>query len=127
MEKISLIKRLLYYIGLSLLSFLITVVFGGVFRESSLTFFIISVFFIPHYIFGRIFLKTKWFYKLIIPSVTALVSFGGLWWCILPLFDTIENEILYSFLFFIPIAFSWEITYQILIRCLNKNTTSQEL
>jgi len=124
MQLIPLIKRFLFYIGLSLISFLITVVFDGIFREYRITYFIIFAFLIPHYIFGLIFLKTKWIFKLFVPFATAYASFGGLW-LLVDILEQIDCSIMFesNMMFLVllfPIAIVWEIVYQIL-KCKKKS------
>lgn len=119
MQPVPLIIRLLFYIGLSLISFLITIIFGGIFREyNGKICLIIFVFLIPHYIFGLIFLKTKCFFKFIIPFVTALASFGGLW-LLIGLLEQIDCSIIFEsdmmlFTLFFPVAIVWEVVYLLL-------------
>jgi hypothetical protein len=125
MQPVSLIKRVLYYIFLSLISFT-TMIIGGLFaladpsdpsQDYRTTHYfpvilIIFVFLIPQYVFGLIFLKTKWIYKLIVPLATAIITFG----CLRLLGDTGFFKWLgYPlFLLVLPVVFSWEIAYQIL-------------
>ena len=86
-------------------------------REYGMLFFIISVFLIPHYIFGMIFLKTKLILKIILPFATSLISLGVLWM----MFQTTNLFDIYVFLMFLPFVIVWEITYQILTYEKNRN------
>jgi hypothetical protein len=116
MKQTPLIKRFLFYVGLSLICFLMTIALGGVFRESNIKIFVIFVFLIPHYVFGLIFLKTKLIFKLIAPFITAIGSFSVLWFMgQAGFFDIVNTTITYLIMFLIVIIF-WEIVYQILIR-----------
>jgi len=126
MQSIPLIKRLLLYLLLffiTIISVIIYTTIGREFYEMYFWFFFaVFVFLIPHYIFGMIFLKTKWIFKLIVPLLTAIVSFGTMWliptesvWGMIGssvIFSTIWVGIVIYFL----VAIVWEITYQILIR-----------
>ena len=114
MQTIPLIRRLLLYGILFLISF-VPLIFGGILREYGRTCFIIYMFLIPHYIFGLIFLKTKWILKLIVPFVTAFISFGVLWLIINTCF-LFSFDMLHAFIFIIV----WEIVYQIL-KCKKMN------
>jgi hypothetical protein len=112
MQSIHFIKRILFYIGLSLISFVITIVLDGIFRESPKQIFVLFVFLIPHYIFGLVFLRTKWIFKLTVPFVTALASFGILWilWGMLYMY----GSYIMFLAVFISTATVWEIAYQVL-------------
>jgi len=120
----SLIKRLLYYILLIVISLMVFVLlilgalqgyFGGFLCGFESIFVLIFILLIPHYVFGLIFLKTKWIFKLIVPFVTTGISFGSFWlFEKTGLFDMIYSDILFVLVCFFPIVFSWEIAYQIL-------------
>ena len=86
MQRISLIKRLLYYGLLLVIDFvvlLLLAVFYGVYCESSYIHITIPILIYivlpPQYTFGLIFLKTKWIFKLIVPFITSLVYLGIIW------------------------------------------------
>jgi len=127
MKQIPLPKRILYYV----LLFFITLPGIGLIYLSLLVhnfdfiIALISVCLIPHYIFGSIFLKTKRIFKLIVPFVTSIVSFVCA--CLIAeiTIDIIDSDILIATVLLFPIIFVWEIAYQILKRCLNKNSSSQ--
>jgi hypothetical protein len=75
-------------------------------------------FLIPHYIFGLIFLLgTKWIFKLIVPFLTAITSFGIIWLIgKTGLIDIIDYGMSFLLVLFIPIVAVWEVVYQILKR-----------
>jgi hypothetical protein len=132
MQKIPFRKRILYYVlllatTLGAIHFfaILTILISG-HRETGMILRLILAFLIAHYILGVLFLKTKWIIKLIVPLVTAIVSFGGLlsFWKI-GLFDIIKSDILLYFIVFILLASVWEIAYQILIKSLNKKKNSK--
>jgi len=111
---ISLIKRLRLYLVL----FLISVVVLSIFplgREFGYL-FDVTILLLHHYVFGVIFLKTKWIFKFIIPFITTVVSVGTLW-CLIWLFLQTEFDLdkIMSILFFPTTVIIWEIAYQILI------------
>jgi len=122
MQEISLIKRILLY-GLLSLIFLIVEIGASIFYHEIGIIIALFIFSIPHYIWGLIFLKkTKWFLKLIVPFATTIVSFGS----ILLLGGTCNLDMPRTILMLsLPNVFSWEIAYQMLIKCLNKNSSSQ--
>ena len=132
MKEISLRKRILYYVGLSvinlivaLLAIMLAITCVGV-HEGEIIFASLALaFLISHYVFGLIFLKTKRIFKLIVPFVTSIVSFGCA--CLIAeiTIDIIYSDILLAFVLLFPIIFVWEIAYQILKRCLNKKSSSQ--
>jgi len=123
MKQISLDKRFLYYIllllisspgiGLSYLSALV--------HNFNFIFFLIFAYLIPQYIFGLIFLKTKKIFKLIVPLITSIVSFGCVFLMAEAILNIIDSEVV---VMFFPIIFVWEIAYQILVRSLNKKNVS---
>ena len=127
-KKIPLIKRLLFYIllfGISLGGGLFAL-FTGV-SEYGLGYFLLCTYFIPQYIFGTFFLKTKLIFKFIVPFVTVIISLGSFWlitgiWNINMACDEI---LLFCFAVFC-IVFVWELSYQILIRCLNRTANNNE-
>ena len=120
MQALSLIKRLLLYvllIGISLVGLLVVVFSGG--REYGTNYLLICMYLIPQYIFGLYFLNEKLIFKLIVPFVTSIVSFGSFWLIgQAGLFDIINFDILFYFVWFFPIVAAWEIAYQIL-KCKN--------
>jgi hypothetical protein len=117
MERISFIKRLRYFAVLCLISFILMwVVFIMSLHNFKIFEFYILVYLIPQYIFGFIFLKTKRIYKLSIPLLSSIFSFGGLWWVVPHFLDIIETDILFNIIFVFLIIISWEIPYQILIK-----------
>ena len=131
MQAIPLRKRILFYLTLlpivyivSVFSFILMVIITGS-RDDGVDLLFIPAFPITHYIFVAFFLKTKLKIKLIVPPIITLPSFGVMWliWY-LDFFDTygyVGFIILMSLLF----AVLWEIAYQILKRYLNKNSSSQ--
>ena len=136
MERISLIKRLLYYGLLLLINFTMILLlgieeeygtFGCLFYNMNRYIGLAITFLIPHYIFGLIFLKTKWIFKLIVPFITAATAFGCIWLIGILGMRLCFPAIAAAFVLFIPAIFVWEIAYQILIKCLNKSASSQEL
>ena len=127
MKSLPLIKRLLLYLLLFFITIILLIMYAPIGREiHGMCFwflFVAFVFLIPHYIFGMIFLKTKWIFKLIVPLATTIVSFGLTWlipetiWSMIDssvIFSTIGAGIVICFL----VAIVWEITYQILVRLL---------
>ncbi|MBP1672770.1 MAG: hypothetical protein H6Q25_585 [Bacteroidetes bacterium] len=124
MQRIPFVKRLLYYARFSAISFLLMwLAFFLSIHNFKIFDFYIFVYLIPHYIFGLFFLKTKAIFKLIVPLVLSIISFGGLWWVSPLFFDIIETDLLFNFLFFILIICSWEMAYLILTKWLNKKST----
>ena len=131
MQAISLRKRILFYLTLlpivyivSCFSLILMIIISGN-RDDGVDLLFIPAFPITHYTFAAFFLKTKLKIKLIIPLIITLPSFGVMWliWY-LDFFDTygyVGFIILMSLIF----AVLWEIAYQVLKRCLNKNTSSQ--
>lgn len=110
LQPIALTKRILQYIGLcwmTLIGVELYAFFGLLATETDKI--LVFVYLIPHYIFGTIFLKAKWLFKLIVPLVTSIVSFG----CFL-LIDS-KNTTNYEVLVYsgISIIFVWEIAYQL--------------
>lgn len=138
MQPISLIKRVLYYLFLSLIS-LTAMIIGSIFvlgdpanslhdyRNSHYFSVILTMFLflIPQYIFGLIFLRTKWIFKLIIPIVTSSVSFG----CILLMGGTCNLNLSGTVcMLLLPAVFAWEIAYQVLtFCCLKFNSSIKEM
>jgi len=116
MGPISLLKRILYYVALVCLT-LFGLQFEAFFVEcENITSFLICVFLIPHYIFGLIFLKTKWILQLTIPLITTLISVG-LMWLGMKIHDFytiwyVGWEV--YLIIFLSIVAVWEIAYQIL-------------
>jgi hypothetical protein len=75
------------------------------------------VFLIPHFILGAIFLKTKLMIKLIVPTVTTIVSSVNFWLIAQTgFFDMVNSGILEFGVLLLPIVIIWEIAYQILVR-----------
>ena len=118
----------MFYVFLFAISFagLAFAAFSGG-REYGDNYFAICVFLIPQYIFGLVFLHTKLIIRLIVPFVTVVVSYGamnlmgkiGLW--------SIDSEILFYLVLFLPVIFIWEIAYRILIKYLNQNKESNDI
>jgi hypothetical protein len=104
--------------------FLIT--FAMALREMETIYMFISVILIPFYVFGLIFLKTKWIFKLIIPLTTSL-TFFGIMYLILSIFGDVIFEtdarinILFAVVVFFILVVVWEIAYQILKIITNQN------
>ena len=77
MQEISLIKRILLYGLLFLINLIMGTLLGAdleyfgifVYKYETISFTILWL--MPNYIFGLIFLKTKWIYKLVVPFVTS--------------------------------------------------------
>ena len=132
MQRISLMKRLLFYGLLFGLYFAVMKgieLFAYALRESYGSFyFLIFLFYLLHYVFALVFLKNKKsFFKYIVSFVTAIISIGGI--CIVfktGFFEVIDSDIWFYCVLFLPIVITWEIAYQILIRFINKNTSPQE-
>ena len=119
MQKISLRKRILFYVALFFLTLIIGLMLSRALCEYSgiegNIYFVILVFLLPHCLISAVFWKTKWIIKLIVPFVTAIISFGII--CCGTNFFVV---------LFLPIVFVWEITYQILIRCLKRTEKLEE-
>jgi len=121
MKPIPLIQRISLYVALVLVCF-VGMLIGTLYLMADPsneeyrvnTGLVISLsFLIPHYIFGIIFLlDAKWIFKLIIPFLSAIISFGCFW--LITETVPISSDILTAFIFFFPIIFVWEIAYQIL-------------
>ena len=119
-RQFSLIKRFLLYVLVFFISLTILVLCGGFLREYETETYYYKVIFvvvclIPQYIFGMIFLKTKFIVKLIVPFLATIISFGSIF-IVQTKFSYIlyDNIFLGLMIFFIPIAIVWEIAYQIL-------------
>ena len=133
MKPIPLIKRILYYLLLSLIfstASLLVALYYGIHCDIAPVVItipiLIFIVFIPHYIFGIIFLRTKWILKLTVPLIT-IIAFLGSQWLIIRIFG-IEtdakagrtgNYIGDIFGIFLPLISLWEIAYQILKFCYN--------
>ena len=130
MKPIPLIKRILYYAVLSLISFIMMIVVAFLsLHNFRIIDFGILAFLFPQYIFGMIFLKTKWIFKLIVPFATAIISFGCIWLFVFEVdfwYNIFHSELLLCLVCCIPIVFLWEIAYQIVKFCHN-HTTNQQL
>jgi len=113
MEPISLLKRILYYLLLSFISLIMMVICGLGFREYEMIYFYYGIFvfafLIPHYIFGKNFLKTKLIFKLIVSFIATLVSFGST--LLTHIFDVFE--FVFPIVLLLPVILVWEIAYQI--------------
>ena len=139
MQKIPLKIRILSYVlllpislGAVSLSAMVMIFISG-HRETGMSLSFILAFPITHYLFGFILLKTKLILKLVIPLMLTLVSFGALeliWFLNLPyliaiFFNTYGYVDLIILMFFVFVVL-WEITYQILIRCLKRTEKLEE-
>jgi hypothetical protein len=133
MQKIPFRKRILFYLallpislGASYFSAMLIILISGD-RYTGLSFSVILALPITHYIFGRFFLKTRLIIKILVPLIITLASFGVLlliWSLHLEgthIFDMYGYVDLIILMFVIFVVL-WEITYQILIRCLNKKS-----
>jgi len=112
MKHMSLIKRLLLYVlllGFFYIVALLVTRLGNIFPIPLL---IIFFFLITHYIFGSIFLKTKLIFKLIMPFVIAIVSFGSTILIISFFYHMTDKHV--AIVMLLTGVFAWEIAYQIL-------------
>jgi hypothetical protein len=118
MQSIRLTKRLLLYVllfGISLLGLSFAAFSGG--REQGMVYLAMCVYLIPQYIFGLFFLQTKLIIRLILPFITAIISFSSFWLIgKVGFVDMIDSVILFSFVLFFPVIIIWEIAYQILLK-----------
>ena len=106
------IKRILLYAGLCVITCIcgLLLAFFGLHAIETEDIFLL-VYLIPHFIFGLIFLKTKWIFKLVVPLLTSIVSFG----CFrLINLDNMTDFEAFAYLVFPSIVFVWESAYQIL-------------
>jgi uncharacterized membrane protein YqjE len=134
MKPIPLKKRLLCYLALLPIGLVMTFLFAMIAiaigdNRAYAGISVPIVFFVFHFIFGVIFLKTKLVYKIIVPIITALFS-GGILYGILFLMTKYDfkTRILdyYGFfdmivLMFLVIILVWEIAYQIVKIIANHN------
>jgi len=117
---IPLIKRLWLYLVLFLMSLALFYIINEFGRSLGDT-FLIYVLLLANYVFGMIFLKTKTIFKIVVPFITAVFSFGALW-CLIWLLqrtdfiNLFKSDMILFLLFFFPVFMVWEIAYQILIR-----------
>jgi len=89
--------------------------------------FVVIFILIPQYIFGLILLKTKWIFKLVVPSIITFVYLGCMWLIYKTgIFDMIYSHILLFSVLLLPFIFIWEIAYQILIKYLNKKLPMED-
>ena len=125
LQPIPLTKRILYYvllIGITLLGLFFALFLGG--RGHKIVFYVICMYLIPQCVFGLIFLKTKWIFKLVVPLLTSIVSFG----CFrLINLDNMTDFEAFAYLIFPSIVFVWESAYQILkIKNTEENMKNKE-
>jgi hypothetical protein len=126
MKSISVIKRFLLYIPLFSISLIMAMLSLALLREFAEYYLLGSVFIfsflIPYYIFGLFFLKTRLIYKFIVPFLNTIIVCGTTFLSVLYIFSVIPYDIICYLIYFIIVAYPWEIAYYILRRHANSKS-----